>query len=421
MGAHFGGTGRGLRADAAAGRCADRPAAGGRPAEPSPSQLTSPLPPLSQARRCAPPAELENVAEAPSWSPVRLSLALYAAAWVCFAALAATVSDPSAADVGRLGQLLTAGAAIVALVLLTLSVAHTQVSGLRPSRAVVGVVILGLIQGRVAAVLASGPSDLWGPAAHVFELIGFAVPLAWVGGQFHRGVQRQRVEQTASLIASWVERARHMANQTVQAAHRHDVRSMLFVVDGAAQALGDDTLTSEQRLAFSGMLTEGVARLTSLTDIRTEEIQPFALDGIARAVVHAERRAGRSVTADIPAGLTAVGRAADTAGVLRTLVAVTGQKATAGVRLRGEVDCGTVVIHIEPSDAEPLALLSSCWEEVWAETFKPSVSGDEEVLDLYVAARLLADQGADLWSTVGRARFAVRLPAPPNSDAEDEA
>ena len=414
MGTHSGGTGRGLRPEVAAGRSAERPAAGG-------SHLTSPLPPLSQARRSAPPAELHTVAEAPSWSPLRLSLLLSATAWGCFAALAATISDPSATDVGRLGHLLTTGAAVVALVLLTLSVAHTQVSGLRPPRAVVGVVILGLIQGRVAAVLASGPSDLWGPAAHVFELIGFAVPLAWVGGQFHRGVRRQRVEQTASLVASWVERVRHNANQTVQAAHRHDVRSMLFVVEGAARALGDDTLPSDQRLAFSGMLTEGVARLTSLTDCRTEEIQPFALDGVARAVVHAERTAGRSVTANIPAGLTALGRAADTAGVLRTLVAVTGRKATAGVRLRGEVHDGAIVILVEPSGAEPLALLSSCWEEVWAESFKASVSGDEDVIDLYVAARLLADQGADLWSTVGRARFAVRLPVPPNADAEDEA
>ncbi len=323
---------------------------------------------------------------------------------------------------GRLGHLLATGAAVLALVLLTLSVAHTQVSGLRPPRAVVGVVILGLIQGRVAAVLASDPSDLWGPAAHVFELIGFAVPLAWVGGQFHRGVRRQRVEQTASLIASWVERARCNANQTVQAAHRHDVRSMLFVVDGAARALGRrHAAVRSQRQAFSEMLTEGVARLTSLTDIRTEEIQPFALDGVARAVVHAERKAGQSVTAHIPAGLTAVGRAADTAAVLRTLITVTGRKAAAGIQLRAEIHDGAVVIQVEPSGAEPLPLLSSCWEKVWAASFQPSVSGDEERVDLYVAARLLADQGADLWSTAGRARFAVRLPVPPNADAEDEA
>jgi hypothetical protein len=353
-----------------------------------------------------------------------VSLALFAAVWACFAALAVTGTDsPAGGDVARLGHILATGAAVVALVFVTLSVAHTQVSGLRPQKVVVGVVVLGLIQGRVAAVLASGPSDLWGPAAHVFELIGFAVPLAWVGGQFQRGVRRQRVEQHASLAAGWIERARLQAHQTVQDAHRHDVRSMLFVIDGAGRALTDPghSLIEDDRLAFSSMLTESVARLGALMDVRSEEIQPFAVDGVARAVVHAERKAGRSVTADLPAGLTAVGRAADVAGVLRTLIEVTARAAATGVRLRGGAQDGAVVGVVEPAGAEPPPLLAGSWEEIWAETFKASLAGDEEAIDLYVAARLLADQGADLWSsTAGRARFAVRLPAPAESDVKDE-
>jgi hypothetical protein len=75
---------------------------------------------------------------------------------------------------------------------------------------------------------------------------------------------------------------------------------------------------------------------------------------------------------------------------------------------------------VEPSGAEPHPLLAGSWEEIWAESFKASLAGDEEAIDLYVAARLLADQGADLWSTAGRARFALRLPAPAESDVKDE-
>jgi hypothetical protein len=441
MGTHSAANGRGLlRADAAGGRCPERPATGRGAAELPDSPLTSGqgagdfsgshltsglqhLPPLPPLRRPDPAEEeVHGLPEAPAWSPTWVSLALFAAVWACFATLAVTGTDTPAGDVARLGHLLATGAAVVALVFVTLSVAHIQVSGLRPRPAVVGVVVLGLLQGRVAAAISAGPSDLWGPAAHVFEFIGFAVPLAWVGGQFQRGVRRQKVERHASLAAAWMERARLQAHQTVLAVHRHDVRSMLFVIDGAGRALADpgDPLPDDERLAFRTMLTESVARLSALMDVRAEEIQPFAVDGVARAVVHAERKAGRSVTADLPAGLTANGLAADVAGVLRTLVAVTARRAAAGVQLRGWVSDGAVLVVVEPSGAEPHPLLTGSWEEIWAETFKSSVAGDEEAIDLYVAARLLADQGADLWSTPGRARFAVRLPVPAESHVKDD-
>jgi hypothetical protein len=155
-------------------------------------------------------------------------------------------------------------------------------------------------------------------------------------------------------------------------------------------------------------------------DVRTEEVQPFAVEGMARAVVHAERKAGRTVTADLPAGLTAVGRAADVAGVLRTLIAVTARRTGAGVQVRGGVQNGAVVLVVEPAGSDLHPLLTGSWAEIWAETFKASLARDEEALDLYVAARLIADQGADLWSTAGRARFALRLPAPAESDVKDE-
>jgi len=239
--------------------------------------------------------------------------------------------------------------------------------------------------------------------------IGVAVPLSWVGAEFQRGVRRQRVEQQANLTASWIARARHQAQATVQSVHRHDLRSMLFVIDGAARTLADDTLSAEQRASFAEMLGEGVERLRALIDVRSEEIEPFGVDGVTQAVVHSERKAGRSVRNDVPGGLTAVGRAADVAAVVRTLIAVTGRE-TADVRLRGEVQNGAVIVRIEPAGAAEVPLGIEHWEEIKAETFKRTHDEDDASLDLYVAARLLADQGADVWSTSGRARFAVRLP-----------
>lgn len=359
---------------------------------------------------------------APQWSPARVAVPLFAAAWACFIALAVGTTTPPAADVAALGQVLAAGAAVVGLVLVTLSVAHTQVSGLLPRRAAVAVLTAGIGQGVVARTIGSGHDDLWGLGAWVFVLIGVAVPLAWVGGQFQSGVRRQRVELDESLAASWIERARRQATQTVESVHRHDVRSMLFVIDGAARTLADESLPRESRAPFAEMLAEGVQRMSALMDVRSEEIQPFGLDSVARAVAHAERRTGWPVSAELPAQLTAVGRAADVAAVLRTLISVTGRKTDAGIQLLGEVSDGAVVVRVEPAGAEDLPLLTENWEGIWAESFKPARRDDEESIDLYVAARLLADQGADLWTVPGdRARFAVRLPAAGDPTTQEEA
>ena len=382
----------------------------------------TPLPPLPPARPSELAAEVLRSPEAPTWSPVAVAVPLFVAVWLCFAALAAFVSTPAEAEVAGLGHVLALGAGVVALVLVTLSVAHTQVSGRRPRPAAVGVVALGIAQGLAAAAIGSGATDLWSVAGQALVLIGVTVPLAWVGGQFQNGVKRQRVEQNASLIASWMARARHQAHQTVDSVHRHDVRSMLFVIDGAARALTDQghTLTEEQRAGFAAMLNESVQRLGVLTDARSAEIQPFAVADLVRAVVHAERKAGRQVATTLSDGLTARGRAADAAAALRTLVDLTARQATTGVQVRCAAEKGVIVVWVEPSGAVDLPLLRSCWGEVWGGSFKFALSEDDITIDLYVAARLLAEQGADVWATAQRDRFAVRLPIAPDSGAQEE-
>lgn len=445
MGTHTGEIGRGPRAATAPGGRRDRlpvapvpepapwltpvtspPAAGGRSGfmyrKAAIANGPRPLPPLPARRAAVPAPDTASMASS-GWSPVRVALPLFATAWICFAALAAAVTASPYADIAGLGHLLAMGAGIVTLVLVTLSVAHTQVSGRRPRPAALAVVALGGAQGVAAAAIGSGPSDLWGVGAQVFVLIGVTVPLAWVGGQFQSGVRRQRVERHDSLIASWMERARLQAHQTVESVHRHDVRSMLFVIDGAARAITDraNALSLEQRDSFAGMLNESVQRLSSMMDARAGEIEPFAIGGIVRAVVHAERKAGRTVTADLPAEIIALGRSADVAAVLRTLVALTAGRGSAAVTIGAEAQGGVVTVRVGATAAPDLPLLTDCWEDVSPGSFKSAFDKDEAGIDLYVAARLLIDQGADAWSTAGRDRFVVRLPAAPDSRPQEEA
>ncbi|HZQ79797.1 MAG TPA: hypothetical protein VFE55_20885 [Acidimicrobiia bacterium] len=378
-----------------------------------------PLPPLPPARPAG--TDLPAPPEAPSWSPLLVALPLFAAIWVCFGVLAATVTGPPAAETVRLGNLLATAVAVVALVLLTLSVAHTQVSGRPPRPAVLGTLALGAGQALICLGIGSG---LWGIAARVFGLVGVAVPLMWVGGQFQSGVRRQQVERHNSLIASFTDRVRRQAQGTVESVHRHDVRSMLFVIEGATRVLGDPNLPADQRASFSEMLDDSLGRLASLTDVHTEEIEPFDVADVVRAVTHAERKAGRTVTAAVPAGLRAVGRAADVAAVLRTLVGISGTAGPGGIHvqvtIRGELHHGAAVLVVEPTGEDPEPLLARNWDAIQAESFKITSRADEEEMNLFVAARLLADQGADLWFTAGRSRFAVRLATSPDASPEEQ-
>ena len=399
------------------------------PSEADGSLATRPLPPLpagSEPGQGSGPSGLVSAEAAlpklPSWSPLWVALPLFAAIWLCFGVLAQSVTLPPAVDIARLGGLLATSVGVVGLVLLTLSVAHTQVSGLPPRPAVLGTLALGGAQALACILIGTG---LWGIAARVFALVTVAVPLFWVGGQFQSGVRRQRAERQNSLVASFTDRARRQAQATVDSVHRHDLRSMLFVIEGAARVLGDPNLPADQRASFTGMLNESLGRLGSLTDVRTEEIQPFDVADVVRAVAHAERKGGRTLTADVPAGLRAVGRSADLAAVLRTLAAITGSAGPGGIRAQVQVQAqadvkdGAIVLVVGPSGGEEGPLLSQSWDPIRAESFKISSRADEKEMNLFVAARLLTEQGADLWSTSGRARFAVRLTAPPEPRPEE--
>ncbi|HEV7536680.1 MAG TPA: hypothetical protein VGP90_13660, partial [Acidimicrobiia bacterium] len=318
--------------------------------------------------------------------------ALFAAAWACFAALTLILAHPpAAADLARLDQLLSQSAAVLALLLVTLSVTDLQVSGARPRPSVVAVVALGLGQGGLALTLGSAGAGLWPAAAHVLSLIGLAVALLWVASAFQCGVRGQRAERRASVIAAWTDRARHQARQTVQTTYRHDVRSMLFALDGATRVLGDPaaTLSPAERAGFAKMSAEAVARLSALIEVHPEEIAAFDLEAAVRAVAHAERKAGRRITPSVPAGLRTVGRVADVVAVLRTLVDVVA--ATHGdVRIRAEADGPAVSILVEPAATGAVVFSPANWGSVELQSPNWAVRDDDgDAMDLYVAVRLL--------------------------------
>jgi hypothetical protein len=105
--------------------------------------------------------------------------------------------------------------------------------------------------------------------------------------------------------------------------------------------------------------------------------------------------------------------------VLRALVGAVAAQTAAGsgtgspaagaaVGLRAEALSSVIVLRVEPVGCVDLPLDTATWQPVLLEATDP-----EAGVDLYVAARLLAEQGGDLWAAAGP-RFVVRLPAAEN-------
>jgi hypothetical protein len=199
----------------------------------------------------------------------------------------------------------------------------------------------------------------------------------------------------------------------IEATHGHDIRSALFAIDGAARTLADQfgKLADADRIALGRMVGAGVDRLGLLVDVRMEEIQEFGIDTVVQSVVRTERKAGMAVSSAVPAGLRAVGRATDLAVVLHTLIRSPRVRFDgAPVILRGECRDGAVVLLVEPAGLTADSLIES------PDRMEPELGPDSgaDALDLYVAARLMGEQGGDVWTAThagGRVSFGVRLPA----------
>jgi hypothetical protein len=288
----------------------------------------------------------------------------------------------------------------------------------------VAIVALGLAQGRLALVLAPNGASVWVLGSHLFQLAGFAIAFAVVAAEFSERATSQHGQFLDSLVAARTDSARRLARQTIEAGHGHDVRSALFAIDGSARTLADryDDLAEGDRIALGRMVGAGVDRLRQLVEVRMEEIEEFGVDTVVRSVVHSERRLGVSVTTAFPAGLRGVGRAADLAVVLHTLIRSPRiRPGCAPLVVRGARQGDAILLLVEAAGLgpDPLVVSPDRLDGSLMAPFdrlEPELGHEagEDALDLYVAARLMSEQGGDIWTATrpgGGASFGVRIPA----------
>ena len=338
----------------------------------------------------------QGLASTASWIRMGVSLAALTAALQFTPSLAkalalTAVSRPFISGAAAAQWTLTGLWLALAAIFIYVALRRTR----RPADTAVAIVVLGLAQSRLALAIAPNPDAAQVLGSHVLQLVAFAVALAVIGSEFGRQVSTQQTQLLDSIVVIGADRARREARRTLQSAHAHDVRSALFAVDGAAQtlALSYDTLSPADRATLTGMLSTGVARLRGLVDARIEDIEPFSVDAVVHSVARAKHRAGVEVNVEVAPGLQAVGRVADLAAALQSLIdALSPSAGGAPLVLRGWPEDGFAHISVAGPDR-----------------LSPSATS----VAVYVARRLIEEQGGSLQIEAGgsgQSEFVARLP-----------
>ena len=323
-------------------------------------------------------------------------------------ALAEASSSVPGASGGAVAQLALAAWWLAVVILL---IRRRAYGARRPRQFAVAIAALGLIQARVAVAISPAPQSIWVLGSHLFQLIGFAVALPMMAIEFDRRVISQHRQLFNSLVAAGTDSARCRAHESIDAAYAHDLRSALFLLDGAARTLVDrlDDLSSNDRTEFGRLIGSGVERLSTLVCELAAEVNECELHNVVRSVVKAEKNSGVACSFDLPTGIRCAARPADVAGILHTLIrTVWTDSRPATVAVTGKHEGGRIALTIGPAglSGQP-ADRRSGW-------LHPSAgqAAAKDAVELQVAARLLNEQGGTISTATddqGRTSFEITL------------
>ena len=345
--------------------------------------------------------------------------ALLLAAWlvpVVAHVLAGRRERPVPTTTELLGQV-AVGAALVALAMGYWRSARSQ---RRTLHAWVALMLLALAQSRVMLALTFPAGTLWLAGSRILRMEGLFFALLGANRELHEGIttQQSALRRTSARLRS-IEVQRE-AEQAALEERRHDVRSALFAIGGVAELLGrrHDDLDAGTMEALTQALGAEVDRLQTLVaEKQREELQPFTLNDALEPVILLEQSNGFDLTCRINPSLRALGRPKETAQVLRNLLDNARLYAPGSpVVVRAERRDDWAVLLVEDGGpGVPADERQSIFERSRRGTTSDGTDGSG--LGLYVARRLMREQGGDLWVTDragGGASFVLSLPIPPD-------
>jgi signal transduction histidine kinase len=299
-----------------------------------------------------------------------------------------------------------------------LAVAYTT-AGLRHARWMLTWLGLGLFALALAnafSSLAQAGDDLWLTGASGFQFIGMLLAINGGGQDLRRAWTEREAALRVTQLRLEIGEAQRQAERAHHEERAHDARSTITAVHGAVLALeeGSDDLDRQARSAMARALIDELRRLQRLVETTPEDenVAPYELGSTLDPIVSCRRLAGADITVDVPDGLFVLGRRHDLAEVVQNLLDNAARHAPSSpVLVRAGTELGNVVVRVE--DRGP-GVAPSEWETIFQRGRRGSSgSSGGSGLGLYVARRLMRDQGGDLWvegRPGGGASFALYLP-----------
>lgn len=269
---------------------------------------------------------------------------------------------------------------------------------------------------RLAAAASGAPQPL-GVAA----LGTFAFACACLGSTdaFVRTYAEQRGRLFETVANELTAEAKVRAEQLLAQERAHEARNALTAIEGASRTLETyrDRLDAETQRGLSRAITHEIARLQHLVsaDDRPRESQAFALAETLASVVVGARAQGTTVEVRVPDDLVACGRPGETAEVVQNLIENARRYAPGSVVfVRAYPQGDRVVVRVE--DRGP-GVPPTEREAIFQRGFRGRGAADADGtgLGLYICARLMREQGGELWvedRVGGGASFALRLLTP---------
>lgn len=293
------------------------------------------------------------------------------------------------------------------------------VGGLRSGRSLrvwMGMTLLAFAQSRLALTLTPA-GQVWPVAAELFRAT--AMVLAFVGTG--RACQQALLEQRTHLDESWLaveaSESQRRAERRRQEENLHDLLSAISTVGAAAQLLtadGTGAITEADRTRLAAAIEAELGRVRDLLGPgRAVRPEPFNLFDVVMPVVVCARAGGMQIRVDVPAGLEVLGASSATGEVLQTLVDNARRHAPRSpVEITARCAAGRVAVLVE--DRGP-GLPEGAEERIFERGWTSSPTGEGSGLGLFVAARLVEQQGGQITARSrldGGASFLVELPAP---------
>lgn len=313
------------------------------------------------------------------------------------------------------------GSVVLTGIWLTLAIAHAH-RGRRDRHWLhlwFGLALLSLGLAETLWLLPGTPASAWPAGPGLLAAYALLCMLAGATGEFVRAFSEQRGRLLETVTSELTAEARVRAEQLLAQERAHEARNALTAIEGASRTLETyrDRLDPETQASLSRAISAEIARLQQLVspDDAPDAVGEFRLADTLTSVVVGARTRGTAIDMRVPEEFVACGRPGETAEVVQNLVENARRYAPGSVVvIRAHEQRGGVVVRVE--DRGP-GVPAAEHEAVFGRGFRgqDAASVDGTGLGLYICARLMREQGGDLWvedRPGGGASFALWLPAP---------